>query len=91
MSPRSPPTSKISPYRQNTADEEHRRNRDFGVQRGVPYKVGRYGISLMICVKIGQKSKFWDLSSNDISGLKMAIEFDFSTQNYPRPTFEVIS
>ena len=73
------------------ADVEHRRNRDFGVQRGVPYKVDRYGISLMIWVKIGQKSKFWNLSANDVSGLKMAPEFDFSTQFNPRVTFEVFS
>ena len=54
-------------------------------------KVGHYGISLMIWVKIDQKLKFWDLSANDVSGLKMAPEFEFITHFNPRVTFEVIS
>ena len=91
MSPRSPPTSKISPYGQNTADVEHRRKRDFGVQRGVPYKVDHYGIFLKIWVKICQKSKFWDLSANGVSGLKMAPEFEFVTHFNSRSTFKVFS
>ena len=73
------------------ADVQGRRNRDFGVQRGVPYKVGRCGVSLMICLKSGQKLKFLEMSGNDVSELKKAVEIDFSIQKYPRVTLEVFS